>query len=186
MSVFTNPASSSLQQAKAYTSAVLELVGSQDPLGVLERTRGEVQSIIEGLSDQQLKTPEAAGKWSIVEVLQHLADSEIVWGWRLRLVLAQDRPVLTGYDQDLWAERLFYGEANADEALEVWSVLRKAHLRLLRRLDSEDLGRIGLHSERGEESVQHMIRLYAGHDLLHVRQLQRIRQVLDGRSSNDT
>jgi hypothetical protein len=175
MSVFTNPASSSAEQANAYTSAVLELVGARDPLDVLERSPGEVRHTLEGLSDQQLRAPEAPGRWSIVQVLQHLADSEIVWGWRLRLVLAQDRPVLTGYDQDLWAERLSYGEAEVEEAMGVWSVLRATHLRLLATLGPEELGRVGLHSERGEESVQHMIRLYAGHDLLHLRQLKRIR-----------
>jgi hypothetical protein len=178
MSVFTNPASSSAEQAKAYTSAVLELVGARDPLDVLEGTPGEVRRTLEGLSDHQIRAPEAPGKWSIAQVVQHLADSEIVWGWRLRLVLAQDRPPLTGYDQDLWAERLGYAEADVEEAIGVWSVLRAAHLRLLTRLGPEELGRVGLHSERGEESVQHMIRLYAGHDLLHVRQLKRIRSAV--------
>ena len=68
----------------------------------------------------QLRQPERAGKWSIAQVLQHLADSDLVWGWRARLILAQDRPTITGYDQDLWAERLRYDEAEpADIARDV-------------------------------------------------------------------
>jgi hypothetical protein len=112
------------------------------------------------------------------QVVRHLADSEIVWGWRLRQVLAQDRPPLTGYDQDAWAERLRYADADIDEALEEFAVLRRGHLRLLTRATADDLRRVGVHSERGEESVGHMLRMYAGHDLLHLRQLARIRETL--------
>jgi hypothetical protein len=68
----------------------------------------------------------------------------------MRMALAHDRPPITGYDQDAWADRLRYGEADASES-------------------------IGVHSERGEESVGHMMKLYAGHDLLHINQIHRIR-----------
>jgi hypothetical protein len=112
------------------------------------------------------------------EVVQHLADSELVGGFRLRLVLAQDRPPLTGYDQDLWADRLRYRDVDVRDALEQFTVLRKANLRLWEGLRAEDLPRVGLHSERGEESLEHLRRLYAAHDLLHLRQLDRIRAAL--------
>jgi hypothetical protein len=93
-------------------------------------------------------------------------------------VLAQDRPPLTGFDQDLWAERLRYHEVDVRDALEQFSVLRRANLRLWEGLRPADMTRIGLHSERGEESVEHLRRLYAAHDLLHLRQLERIRAAL--------
>ena len=101
-----------------------------------------------------------------------------LWGYRLRLVLAQDRPTLTGYDQDLWANRLHYDQAPIDEALDRFAVLRRSNLRLLADATPDDLQRVGVHAERGEERVDHMIRLYAGHDLLHLRQLARIRQAV--------
>src|SRR5688500_11975889 len=105
MSVFTNPASTAPADAAAYVAAVLDLVGDRDPLAVLLDTPEAVRRAIHGLTLQELRAPERPGKWSIVQVLQHLADAEVVWGWRMRLILAQDRPVLTGYDQDRWAER---------------------------------------------------------------------------------
>jgi len=89
---------------------------------------------------------------------------------------------LTGYDQDLWASRLEYRNADVRDALEQFSALRRANVRIWARLTPADLRRVGLHGERGEESLEHMRRLYAGHDLLHLRQVERIRAALrDGR-----
>src|SRR5258708_7161720 len=179
MSVFTNSASHSMAQAREYTTAILDLLGSRDPTGVLGRTAEAIRTAVAGLSDAQLSQPESPGKWSLRQVVQHLADSDLVWGYRLRLVLAQERPPLTGYDQDLWSDRLHYERAPVDEALDQFTILRRSNLRLLKNASSDDLRRVGLHAERGEESVEHMIRLYAGHDLLHLRQLARIRHAVE-------
>lgn len=179
MSVFTNPASGSAEQATAYITAVLELLGDRDPLDVLRGTPGELRAAIDGVPPERLTAPEAPGKWSIRHVLQHLVDSDIVWAWRLRLVLAEDRPTLTGYDQDLWAERLGYDVADVRQALDEFTVVRRANLRLLDLATDADLRRVGIHAERGEESVDRMMRLYAGHDLLHLRQIARIREAVD-------
>ena len=175
MSVFTNPASQSKEQASAYTSAVIDLLGDREPVDVLAKTTAALTRATRGLTPKQLAKAEAPGKWSVKQVVRHLADAEIVWGWRLRLVLAHDRPPLTGYDQDLWAERLDYGGADVKESLAEFGVLRKGNLRLVKRASAADLARVGVHSERGEESVAHMTRMWAGHDLLHLRQIARIR-----------
>jgi uncharacterized damage-inducible protein DinB len=178
MSVFTNSAARSKEEAGAYTSAVLGLLADGDPLEVLTRTEGELRRAIDGLTPQQLRTPEAPKKWSIAAVIQHLADSDIVWAWRMRMVLAHDRPAITGYDQDLWAERLRYADADPEQALREFGPLRAANLRLLKRASPAELQRVGVHSERGEESVAHMMKMYAGHDLLHLQQIARIRESL--------
>jgi DinB family protein len=175
VSVFTNPASGSREHAAAYTAAVLNLIGSRDPLDVLTRTESAIRDEVAGVAPRQLATPEAPGKWSIAQVVQHLADSDLVWGFRVRMVLAHDRPAIGGYDQDLWATRLHYDEADMAQALRQFAVLREGNLRLIGRATPEDRQRVGLHAERGAESVDHMIRLYAGHDLLHLAQIARIR-----------
>jgi len=178
MSVFTNPANHAADDAAAYVAAVLGLVGDRQPLDILRDTPAALRVAIVGLSRDKLRQPERDGKWSIVQVLQHLADSDIVWAWRMRLILAQDRPTLTGYDQDLWATRLRYEDSDPDEALELFDVVRRANLRLLIRATPADLARVGVHVERGEESLGHLHRLYAGHDLLHLRQIERIRKAI--------
>lgn len=174
MSVFTNPSNSTPEQIAAYVGAVLDLLGGRDPMEVLRSTPAALRAAIEGAPPARLRAPEAPGKWSAAQVTQHLADSEIVWAWRLRLVLAQDRPALTGYDQDLWSSRLHYELSDPAEALEEFTVVRRANLRLLERATPADLERVGVHAERGEESLGHLRRLYAGHDLLHLRQIARI------------
>jgi uncharacterized damage-inducible protein DinB len=178
MSVFTNPATGAAEHAAAYVTAVLDLLGDREPIAVLQETTPALPRAVEGLSPQQLRQPEQPGKWSIGQILQHLADSEVVWAWRMRLILAQDRPQLTGYDQDRWADRLHYDQADPSEALEVFAVLRRANLRLLERASAADLKRVGVHVERGEESLEHLRRLYAGHDLLHRRQIDRVRRAV--------
>src|SRR5262245_22350177 len=178
MSVFTNPANAAKEHAAAYVAAILDLLGARDPMSVLRETPSAVRRAIDGLSEPQLKQPERPGKWSIAQVLQHLADSDLVWGWRMRLILAQDRPTLTGYDQDAWAVRLHYEEADPHEALRTFDVLRAGNLRLIDRAAPEDMTRIGVHAERGDETLEHHRRLYAGHDLMHLQQIARIRDTV--------
>ena len=178
MSVFTNPATGAAEHAAAYTRAILDLLGDRDPNTVLRETLTALPRAIDGLSASELRQPERPGKWSIGQILQHLADSEVVWAWRLRVILAQDRPPITGYDQDLWAERLHYEDADPSDALEQFIALRRANLRVLERVSAADLTRIGVHSERGEESLEHLRKLSAGHDLMHLGQIERVKGVV--------
>ena len=178
MSIFSNPASSSPADTAAYVAGLLHLLGDDDPVIILRQTSVALPRFLDTVPAQIVASPEAPGKWSIRDVIQHLADSELVGGFRLRMVLAHDRPALTGYDQDLWAIRLGYRDADVHEALEQFAALRAANVRLWERLTPSDLARVGMHGERGEESLEHMRRLYAAHDLLHLRQLERIRAAL--------
>lgn len=174
MSVFSNPKSGATAAAAAYVAGILDLLGDRDPLPVLRGTADRLRGTIEGVATDVLRRPERPGKWSAVEVIQHLADSELVWSYRLRLVMAEDRPTLTGYDQDAWATGLRYRDADPADALGQFALLRRLNLGLLDGLPPGGLARVGLHAERGEESLAHMMRLYAGHDLVHLRQLERV------------
>jgi hypothetical protein len=178
MSVFSNPASSTPADTAAYVAALLDLLGDSDPVTILRQTPADIQRFLDTVPAELVATPEAAGKWSIGEVVQHLADSELVGGFRLRMIVAHDRPPLVGYDQDLWASRLRYRDVDVRDAFEQFAALRRANVRIWEHLSLTDLARVGVHAERGEESLEHLRRLYAGHDLLHLRQLERIRASL--------
>lgn len=178
MSVFTNPAGATPEQARQYATAVLGLLGDRDPLVVLQQMVEALDRVIEGLTLEELGTPQAAQKWSISAVVQHLADAELVWAFRLRMVLAEDRPAIVGYDQDHWAARLQYDRANIHEARDQFVALRNSNLSILSRASEEELQRVGVHPVRGEQSIQVLLRWWAGHDLLHMRQIERIRRAL--------
>lgn len=180
MSIFTNPASSSREDAAAYTTALLGLLGAQDPFTVLEQTPSVVRSLVAGVDAARLAQPEAPGKWAVRHVLAHFVDSELVGGWRYRMILAHDRPAIQGYDQDAWANNLWYGDAEPELSLDAFNGLRRWNLRILRAASPEQLARVGVHSERGEESIAHLLKLYAAHDLLHRRQIERILASVSG------
>jgi hypothetical protein len=166
-------------QAGAYVAALLDAVGSRDPLELLAETPAVLRKAVAGLTSEQDGTPERPGKWSVRQVVQHLADSEVVGSFRFRMVLAHGTPELPGYDQDLWAERLAYKDSDLATALDDFEYLRNLNLRVVRRATPEDLERCVMrHAERGDEPLGHMIKLYAGHDLVHLRQIARIRKAI--------
>ena len=175
MSTFANPPRYSAETAQAYVAALIDLLGDLNPLAVLAGTPDALREATAGLSDVALRTPEANGKWSVHQVVAHLVDSEIVYGYRMRLIVAADRPAIPGYDQDAWAQRLHYAKQPLDVLLDAFAALRRLYLAWLHTLSDTELERVGLHSERGEESVAHITKLLAAHDLVHRRQIERIK-----------
>ena len=174
MTIFTNPADAAPEAAAGYIRAVLDMLGDRDPMAVLAATADELRGLSVDVSPAALRRPEAPGRWSVGEVLAHLADSELVWAFRLRMVLGQERPALAGYDQDAWAGRFAYSELEPRASIDRFSFVRDWNLALLGAMPDEDFDRTGMHAERGDESVRHMTQLYAGHDLVHLAQIRRI------------
>ena len=132
---FANPASDASANAAEYVRRLLELLGERDPFEVQEGMVAALRMEVAGLSHEELTRPEAPGKWSVLEVVRHLADTEIVYGYRMRLILAEDSPAIPGYDQDAWAQNLRYREADLEGSLRELEVLRAGNLALLRTLD---------------------------------------------------
>lgn len=178
MSVLSASGFLSPAQADEYSNALLDLLGDEDPLEVLRSTPAALRQSLDQFPTSALRTPETAGKWSAAMVFAHLSDSELVGAFRLRMILAHDRPALTPYDQDLWAARLHHERVTPEQSLQRFTVLRQSNLVLWSDLSPDELTRAGVHGERGEESIERMRRLYAGHDLAHLRQLDRIRRAV--------
>lgn len=172
---FSNPAAGAKERAARYVSDLLELLGDRDPLETMEELLPALRRAVEGLEDGLLRTREAPGKWSVLEVLLHLADTELVYRYRMRKIVAEPGSVLPGYDQDAWARGLGYGAGELESAFEELATLRRANLRWLRGLGDEELDRVGVHEERGPESVRRITQLLAAHDLVHRNQIQRIK-----------
>ena len=164
----------------AYVEGVLALVGERDPEALLAEAPARLAEAVASLSDADARRPEPPARWSVLAILRHLADSEIVYGYRMRTIVAADgdTPPIAGYDQDAWAARLHYDEGTVAEALEDHAAARRTTLRWLGRLSADERARAGLHSERGPESVDRIVRLLAGHDLNHENQIRRVRDAL--------
>jgi hypothetical protein len=173
MTSFANPAGNAAAAAPAYIRALLEFLGDRDPLEVAAEQMAWLGGRTAGLSDAVLRRPEAPGKWSVVQVIQHLADTEMVYAWRTRQILCEDRPAIQGWDQDAWARVLGYADADLGVAMAQLGGTRTANLRLWRSLAPAERARVGLHSERGPETLDLLIRMMGAHDLVHRRQIDR-------------
>jgi hypothetical protein len=156
---------------RAYQQQLLALLGPDDPAEVAAATPSTVRSLLSDAGSDLHRRP-AAGEWSVLELVGHLVDAEIVMSGRYRWAISQDEPPLLGYDQDLWVARLRHNDARPDELLAVFSALRAANLRLWRQSTADERGRVALHAERGPESYGLMFRMLAGHDRFHLNQMR--------------
>jgi hypothetical protein len=139
---------------------------------ILAATANAIAEYLEVIGAQEVNVPPAPGKWSAAEIVCHLADCEMVLGFRLRQTLAEDGPTIQPFDQDKWAAN--YPGIPAAEAHDAFSVLRKWNLRLIRVALPSAAGRKVTHPERGAMTFHTLVETMAGHDLNHLGQLRRI------------
>ena len=157
-----------------YTERILGFMRGKEPLEVQRETANTLGRLIKPLGKKQLSQRPEPGKWSITEILAHLADSEIVLSWRMRLVVCQNGTPIQATDQDVWSQTLDYAGQHPKVSLETFRVLRKNNLRMLEALPKDLWENYGVHSERGKETLAHIVRMYAGHDINHIQQIERI------------
>ena len=165
------------EAAASYKTRILSFQDGMDFLALLAEAPGRLASLIEGLSDDQLSRPPSPGKWSIREIVAHLADDELVGAYRYRLILSAPGTAIQAFDQDLWASAGRYADRDVRSSLELFRILRQANLELLYSLSPEQWGMAGVHAERGVESIRDMARYFAGHDINHFKQIEAIRRV---------
>jgi hypothetical protein len=153
-----------------YIARIIAQLHDQDPLAVLETSPGKLAALVAGKSETELRRQPGPGKWSMAEIVIHLAEVEIAVGYRMRMILGTNGTPIQAFDQDAWAVR--YPGMPVEPALEVFRVLRSSNLALLRSLSPEQWEQFGMHAERGKETLRHISRLAAGHDVNHLAQVR--------------
>src|SRR6516162_11619422 len=162
------------ETAEQYRQRLFSYVSGNDPLKLQAVAPAKLARLLKGVSPAKTRKRPAPGKWSIAEIVAHLADTELVGGYRLRAILGAPGGPIIGFDQDAWVTALHYDKRSLGKSLEQYRVLREANLALLKTLTPEQLKHHGIHSERGVESVETIVRMFAGHDLNHFQQIELI------------
>jgi hypothetical protein len=157
-----------------YTQRVVGYVEGKKPLEVQSATAKRLGRLIKGVPASKLRKRPAPDKWSVAEILAHLADAEIVGGFRMRLILGAPGTPIAAFDQDSWVTSGHYGKRDPRKSVEQFRVVREANIALLKSLTPEQWKHYGMHSERGQESIEHIVRMFAGHDVNHLRQIEGI------------
>jgi hypothetical protein len=134
-----------------------------------------VAEALDGITADELDRRPAPGKWSPREIVHHLADSEMTAAVRLRLLIAEDRARILGYDQEEFARRLFY-DRPIEPSLEAFKAARTTTAAILARLSPADWAREGTHSEIGRYTVDDWLEIYAEHAHKHAGQIRRARR----------
>ncbi len=162
------------ETAEQYQQRLAEYTKGRDPLELQRATPARLYRLVDGLSPRQLTYRPAPDKWSIVEILAHMAEDELSSSWRYRQMIEHDGVTLEGFDQELWALLGKYETWSATEALEMFRLLREANLRMLNALTSEQWERSGNHVERGKLTVRELARHMAAHDINHIKQIENL------------
>lgn len=162
------------ETAQEYIQRMLGNVQGQKPLKIQAATAKKLERLIKGAPAPKLSKRPAPGKWSVVEILAHLADTEIVAAWRIRSILGAPGTPIQAFDQDKWAEAGHYTKRDPKKCVEQFRAVREANLALFKSLTPEQWKFHGMHAERGEETIEHIARMYAGHDINHLGQIERI------------
>ena len=163
-----------MSEEAALARPYVHLLEGRDPEVVLRETPAKLADILKLMSAQQIEFKPAPHKWSVREILCHLADCEIVWAWRLRLIFGADHPTLQPFEQDPWAKAYDGPGYTTASARATWTAVRQWNMALIERLSEEEKRRSALHPELGPVSLWNIVEIIAGHDLHHLHSLEKV------------
>jgi uncharacterized damage-inducible protein DinB len=159
-----------------YLDQIRKYAQGKDPLEAQRQTVRVLAELLARASSERLTTRPSANKWSVGEIVAHLAEDEIATTWRYRQMVEHSGIELAGFDQDLWARLGDYGVRDPEKSLALFRLLRDANLHFLQRLTPEQWECFGIHAERGRITVRDLVVHMAGHDANHLEQIRRILQ----------
>jgi hypothetical protein len=157
-----------------YTQRIVGHMAGKQPLAVQAATAKKLEGLIKGVSTGKLRKRPAPDKWSVSEILAHLAEAEIVGAFRMRLILGAPGTPIAAFDQNAWVISGHYEKRDPRKSVEQFRVVREANLALLKSLTPAQWKHYGMHAERGQETIEHIVRMFAGHDINHLQQIERI------------
>jgi DinB superfamily len=162
------------ETVEEYCNRMLGLIEGRHPLKLQASASQKLGRLLKGVSAVTARKRPAPGKWSIAEIVAHIADTELVAGYRIRTILGAPGVPIQAFDQDDWAAALQYRKRDLRRSLEQYRGLRAANLALLKSIKPKQWKQHGLHAERGEENIERIAKLTAGHDINHILQIERI------------
>ena len=162
------------ETAEQYTKRILSYSDGKAPLRIQQTTAKKLAALLKRADKKRLRQRSAPGKWSIAEILAHLADTELVGSWRMRLILGQNGTPIAAFDQDVWADTFNYARRDPKTSLETFRMLRENNLALLKSVPKSLWENYGMHQERGRETITRIVSMFAGHDLNHLEQIEKI------------
>ncbi len=149
-----------------------KFLDGRDPIPVITSTADRLRALAEPLSPAQADAAPAPGKWSVRELIAHLADCELVFSFRLRQTLSEEHAIIQPFDQEIWATR--YAAYDLASALALFTAARNWNLKFLTTVDEADRHRPTTHPERGTMTLWTIVETMAGHDINHLLQLEQI------------
>ena len=169
------------ETAEQYIARILGNLEGQKPLKIQSATPRKLEQLLKGVPAANLRKKPAPDKWSVCEIVAHLADAELVAGWRMRAILGAPGTPIQSYDEKAWVQAGRYDKKDPRVSIAQFRAFREANLGLMKSLKPEQWKLHGVHSERGEESVERLSQMMAGHDINHLRQIEGI---LSGKRAN--
>ena len=160
-----------MSEETANVRPYVHLLGDRDPAEVMRSTPAELRAVVERLGPDAVNTRPAPGKWSVRELLCHIADCEVAWAWRLRLVYGADTPTVQPFEQDLWARAYDGVRYTTEAALAAFESMRAWNLALIETFSDADKQRPAHHPEIGDLTLWTLVQIAAGHDLHHLKAL---------------
>jgi len=147
---------------------------NENLLDLQQQAVDDLRQLLTGVTDQELKQEPAPGKWSVCQIVAHLAEDELTSSWRYRQMIERPGLRLAGFDQELWARLGSYQSWNTNDAFEMYRLLREANVRMLAGLAADQWHASGVHEERGEMTVESLARHMTGHDRNHLEQIRKV------------
>lgn len=162
------------ETTQQYLDRITRYVRGKNHLRVLRGTVRKLKRLLGKATPAKMNQRPAADKWSIAMILAHLAESELVLSYRLRMVLGSNGTAIQAFDQNRWQRNAGYLSKDPQKTIKLLETLRANNIALLKSISKEQWSNFGIHEERGKETVSQMVAMVAGHDVNHVRQVEAI------------